>query len=121
MAANPKATVMSFALLSLGERKGLGFSGSHGLQKPTCVGGTTRDAKDGRHTAKSNPSVLSGLSLYTAQVGAGDSPLTVPVYEKCRFVRTARRIKNFFADNCDKPFVECGVRLTGIIFLQRKL
>ena len=34
------------------------------------------------------------------QVGTGDSPLTVPFYEKCGFVRW-HRIPNFFTDHYD--------------------
>lgn len=54
------------------------------------------------------------------QVGTGDSPLTVPFYEKCGFVRT-HSIKNFFTDNYDHPIYECGVQLIDMIYLQRKL
>lgn len=54
------------------------------------------------------------------QVGTGDSPLTVPFYEKCGFVRT-HSIPNFFTDNYDHPIYECGVRLKDMIYLQRKL
>ena len=32
------------------------------------------------------------------QVGTGDSPLTIPFYEKCGFIRS-HSIKNFFTDN----------------------
>ena len=54
------------------------------------------------------------------QVGTGDSPLTVPFYEKCGFVRT-HSIPNFFTDNYDHPIFECGVQLVDMIYLQRKL
>ncbi len=54
------------------------------------------------------------------QVGTGDSPLTVPFYEKCGFVRT-HSIKNFFTDNYDHPIFECGVQLIDMIYLQRNL
>ena len=43
------------------------------------------------------------------QVGTGDSPLTVPFYEKCGFVRS-HNIPNFFTDNYDHPIYECGVQ-----------
>ena len=36
------------------------------------------------------------------QVGTGDSPLTIPFYEKCGFVRS-HIISNFFIDNYDHP------------------
>lgn len=54
------------------------------------------------------------------QVGTGDSPLTVPFYEKCGFVRI-HIVENFFTDNYDHPIYECGVLLKNMIYLQRKL
>lgn len=54
------------------------------------------------------------------QVGTGDSPLTIPFYEKCGFIRT-HIIKNFFADNYDHPIYEDGVRLIDMIYLQKKM
>lgn len=54
------------------------------------------------------------------QVGTGDSPLTIPFYEKCGFVRH-HIIKNFFTDNYDHPIFECGVQLVDMIYLQREL
>ncbi len=54
------------------------------------------------------------------QVGTGDSPMTIPFYEKCGFVRS-HIIQNFFTDNYDHPIYECGVQLTDMIYLQRKL
>lgn len=53
-------------------------------------------------------------------VGTGDSPLTVPFYEKCGFVRS-HRIPNFFTDNYDHPIFEAGVRLTDMVYLKREL
>ena len=52
------------------------------------------------------------------QVGTGDSPLTIPFYEKCGFVRS-HKIENFFIDNYDHPIYECGVQLTDMIYLQK--
>lgn len=54
------------------------------------------------------------------QVGTGDSPLTIPFYEKCGFVRT-HKIPNFFTDYYDHPIYECGVQLVDMIYLQKKL
>lgn len=54
------------------------------------------------------------------QVGTGDSPLTVPFYEKCGFIRS-HRIKNFFVDNYDHPIYECGIQLVDMVYLQRKI
>lgn len=54
------------------------------------------------------------------QVGTGESPLTVPFYEKCGFAYH-HRIKNFFTDHYDHPIYECGVRLVDMVYLQRRL
>lgn len=54
------------------------------------------------------------------QVGTGDSPLTIPFYEKCGFVRS-HRVPNFFTDNYDHPIFEAGVQLVDMIYLQRIL
>lgn len=53
------------------------------------------------------------------QVGTGDSPLTIPFYEKCGFVRS-HIIPNFFTDNYDHPIYEGGVQLVDMVYLQRK-
>lgn len=57
---------------------------------------------------------------YVFQVGTGESPLTVPFYEKCGFAYH-HRIKNFFTDHYDHPIYECGVRLVDMVYLQRRL
>ena len=54
------------------------------------------------------------------QVGTGDSPLTIPFYEKCGFVRS-HIISNFFTDNYDHPIYESGIQLVDIVYLQRPL
>lgn len=54
------------------------------------------------------------------QVGTGDSPLTVPFYEKCGFIRS-HSIKNFFTDYYDHPIYEGGVQLVDMVYLRRKL
>ena len=54
------------------------------------------------------------------QVGTGDSPLTIPFYEKCGFVRS-HIIPNFFTDNYDHPIYEDGVQLVDMVYLQRPL
>lgn len=54
------------------------------------------------------------------QVGTGNSPLTVPFYEKCGFVRS-HVVPNFFTDNYDHPIYECGVQLIDMVYLQKKL
>lgn len=54
------------------------------------------------------------------QVGTGDSPLTIPFYEKCGFSRS-HILPNFFTDNYDHPIYECGVQLVDMVYLQRVL
>lgn len=54
------------------------------------------------------------------QVGTGDSPLTIPFYEKCGFVKS-RSIRNFFTDNYDKPIFECGQQLIDMVYLKKNL
>lgn len=54
------------------------------------------------------------------QVGTGDSPLTVPFYEKCGFVRS-HTVPGFFTDHYDHPIYECGIRLTDMVYLRKPL
>ena len=54
------------------------------------------------------------------QVGTGDSPLTVPFYEKCDFVRS-HTVPNFFTDNYDHPIFECGIQLVDMVYLRRTM
>lgn len=54
------------------------------------------------------------------QVGTGDSPLTIPFYEKCGFKKT-HRVPNFFTDNYDHPIIECGHQLVDMIYLKKKI
>ena len=54
------------------------------------------------------------------QVGTGDSPLTIPFYEKCGFIRS-HVIQNFFIDHYDHPIFENGVQLKDMIYLQKRI
>ena len=54
------------------------------------------------------------------QVGTGDSPLTIPFYEKCGFVRS-HIAPNFFTDNYNHPIYESGVQLVDMVYLQRAI
>lgn len=56
----------------------------------------------------------------TLQVGTGESPLTLPFYEKCGFVQS-HRIKNFYTDNYDHPIFECGIQLVDMVYLQKQI
>lgn len=59
-------------------------------------------------------------SYLTLQVGTGDSPLTIPFYEKCGFARH-HIVKGFFTDNYDHPIYEGGIQLVDMIYLRRAL
>ena len=54
------------------------------------------------------------------QVGTGDSPLTVPFYEKCGF-RRSHRVENFFTEHYDHPIFEGGVQLVDMVYLRKKI
>ena len=54
------------------------------------------------------------------QAGTGDSPLTIPFYEKYGF-RKSHIVKNFFIDNYKNPIYEEGVQLIEMIYLQKNL
>ena len=54
------------------------------------------------------------------QAGTGDSPLTIPFYEKCGFVRH-HTVENFFIDNYDHPIIEAGIQLIDMVYLRRTL
>lgn len=54
------------------------------------------------------------------QVGTGDSPLTIPFYEACGFVRS-HRVENFFVNHYDHPIFEGGVQLIDMVYLRREL
>ena len=59
-----------------------------------------------------------GDNYSALQVGTGDSPLTIPFYEKCGFVRS-HTVPHFFKDNYDHPIYECGVLLDDMVYLRR--
>ena len=54
------------------------------------------------------------------QVGTGDSPLTVPFYEKCGFVRS-HTVQGFFTANYSHPIYEGGVQLVDMVYLRREM
>lgn len=54
------------------------------------------------------------------QVGTGDSPLTIPFYEKCGFTRS-HVVKDFFVNNYHHPIFEGGKQLIDMVYLQRTL
>ncbi|MCR4647167.1 MAG: GNAT family N-acetyltransferase [Oscillospiraceae bacterium] len=56
----------------------------------------------------------------TLRVGTGDSPLTVPFYEKCGF-REVYRVKDFFTEHYDHPIFEAGRQLVDMVYFEKPL
>lgn len=54
------------------------------------------------------------------QVGTGDSPATVPFYERCGFQRS-HVVQGFFTNNYDEPIYDGGVLLDDMVYLRRNL
>ena len=54
------------------------------------------------------------------KVGTGDSPATIPFYEKCGFKRSYI-VPNFFIDNYDHPIIDGGTLLVDMIYLEKNL
>ena len=53
-------------------------------------------------------------------VGTGDSPLTVPFYERLGF-RESHRVQNFFTEHYDHPIYEAGRQLVDMVYLAIEL
>ena len=58
--------------------------------------------------------------FHTLQVGTGESPLTLPFYQKLGFVES-HRVKDFFLEHYDHPIIEDGAVLTDMVYLRKKL
>lgn len=56
----------------------------------------------------------------TLLAGTGDSPLTMPFYEKCGF-RESHRVPHFFTDHYDHPIYEAGRQLVDMVYLKKEL
>ena len=54
------------------------------------------------------------------QVGTGESPLTVPFYERCGF-RRSHVVKDFFIRHYDHPIYEAGRLLTDMVYFRMDL
>lgn len=54
------------------------------------------------------------------QVGTGESPLTLPFYEKCGFTYS-HRIEEFFTRHYPHPIFEGGRQLVDMIYLKKRL
>ena len=54
------------------------------------------------------------------QVGTGESPATVPFYQRCGFV-FSHRIPNFFLEFYDHPIWEQGVLLKDMVYFKKRI
>lgn len=54
------------------------------------------------------------------QAGTGESPLTVPFYERCGF-RRSHVVKDFFTRHYDHPIYESGRLLTDMVYFRMEL
>ena len=61
-----------------------------------------------------------GAYFEVLQVGTGDSPLTVPFYEKCGFERS-HVLPGFFLEHYDHPIFEDGVQLMDMVYFRKSL
>ena len=59
-------------------------------------------------------------SFRVLQVGTGESPLTVPFYERCGF-RRSHVVKDFFTRHYDHPIYEAGHLLTDMVYFRMAL
>ena len=82
-----------------------------------------REGFRGRGLGRAMLEYIEGLcrgEFSRLQVGTGDSPLTLPFYERCGFTRS-HTVKNFFSDNYPHPIYEGGVLLTDMVYLTKKI
>ena len=54
----------------------------------------------------------------TMLVGTGDSPMTIPFYEKCGF-EFSHRIENYMLEHYSQPIFDNGVQLFDKIYLKK--
>ena len=54
------------------------------------------------------------------QVGTGNSPLTIPFYEKCGFIKH-HSVKNYFLEHYNHPIFEDGKQLIDKIYLSKDI
>lgn len=83
----------------------------------------TRPACQGMGYGKAMIDQIAALyepDFHTLRVGTGDSPATLPFYEKCGFTRS-HVVKNFFTDHYRNPIFEGGVQLVDMVYLTRPL
>lgn len=56
----------------------------------------------------------------TMLVGTGDSPMTVPFYERCGFI-FSHRLVDYMPQHYDHPIMENGVELRDKLYFKREL
>lgn len=54
----------------------------------------------------------------TMLVGTGDSPLTIPFYERCGF-RFSHKLENYFVEHYENPIMDNGVQLFDKVYLRK--
>lgn len=57
---------------------------------------------------------------HTLLVGTGDSPMTIPFYERCGFTRS-HTVRDFFIHHYDHPIIEGGVQLRDMVYLKKAI
>ena len=58
--------------------------------------------------------------FHRLRAGTGDSPLTVPFYQRLGF-HVVSRIPNYFPEHYDHPIREGGTLLTDLIYFEKEL
>ena len=84
------------------------------------ISASTKNSKDAEDAAIA---VLEQQLAGTAEwliLGTGDSPKTIPFYQKCGFVPYCR-IPHFFLEHYDHPMIEDGVLLDDMVYLRKSL
>lgn len=112
-----------FALLDGGQVRSIAVVTGEDAQTCELKNLATREEDQGKGYGRAMVQHLFGFYKGRYQkmlVGTGDSPLTVPFYEKCGF-RYSHRLKNFFTDHYDHPIFEAGKQLVDMVYFQKEL
>ncbi len=112
-----------FALLDGGQVRSIAVVTEEDAQTCELKNLATRKEDQGKGYGRAMVQHLFGFYKGRYQkmlVGTGDSPLTVPFYEKCGF-RYSHRLKNFFTDHYDHPIFEAGKQLVDMVYFQKEL
>ncbi|MCD2256733.1 GNAT family N-acetyltransferase [Agrilactobacillus fermenti] len=74
----------------------------------------------GRQLMQAVENYAKNQGYQTLTLGTGESPLTLPFYQKLGY-QYSHRIKNFFKQNYDHPIIEGGHELKDMIYLSKTL